>query len=249
MRSKFPVLNHYQRAWPIHEIMKQFLGTQKLNFKKDTEAEINDTEEPDRDAIESYLNSLPSQKKETQGSDDDQEQEAEDEDEDEDEEGAERDSEGEEDEDEEEEDEDEDEVSDHGLDSLVKKNRRKTASASRSSKSRFLSDKTTSINNLKTGLHSTKKPVKTQRSLNEKKTFEKENFKLGSRAGKETGASSLMVETAANPSKKKVYIYHRSSISKLCHYVFPRNVRLSMTSTMKQCLWPKKRGHRLIIQF
>jgi hypothetical protein len=31
--------------------MKQFLGTQKLNFKKDTEAEINDTEEPDRDVV------------------------------------------------------------------------------------------------------------------------------------------------------------------------------------------------------
>jgi hypothetical protein len=78
MTGKFPILRQYRGAWPIHEIMKQFLGSQKSNYKKDTEAELAETGQPDREAIKAYLNSLPSQKRRIQASDesadDDQEE-------------------------------------------------------------------------------------------------------------------------------------------------------------------------------
>ena len=203
-------MRQYRGAWPIHEIMKQFLGSQKSNFVKDTKAESNETKEPDRKKIEAYLNSLPSQKARIQASDDDQGELEEEEEE-----------EGEREEDWEEDDQEEEEVS--GEDSQVKKitlqrsNLKTIVSAS--SKSRYLHDKTSALNDPKPGPASTKIPQKTPHALTEKIHIEKENVKmsLATRGGKVMGGkqskahdlcmekekpSSLMVQTtAANASK------------------------------------------------
>jgi hypothetical protein len=184
MTAKFPILRRYRAAWPIHEIMKQFLGSQKSNFEKDTEAESNEKREPDREVIEAYLNSLPSQKTRIQlkASDDDREDREDSEEEDEEE--------GEKD------DQEEEEVSRQDSRPGVKKStlqKSKTGivSTSESSKSKYLHDKTSTLNNPKAGPASTKTPQKTPRALTEKKHIEKENVNASKATkGKESKAHS-----------------------------------------------------------
>lgn len=43
-------------------MLRQYLGTHKISFRKDKEAEENETAIPDRKAIQVYLNGLQSQK-------------------------------------------------------------------------------------------------------------------------------------------------------------------------------------------
>lgn len=79
MTLKFPILRQYRGAWPIHEVIKQYLGTQKINFEKDSEAESNQTGKPDRKMIENYLAGLPSQRRMQNGNDIREEEEEEEE--------------------------------------------------------------------------------------------------------------------------------------------------------------------------
>lgn len=71
----------YRDGWPIHEMMKQFLGSQKANFRKDTESELEEIRKPDRKQINAYISGLPSQKprKQASGSDNEEEEEEEEE--------------------------------------------------------------------------------------------------------------------------------------------------------------------------
>ena len=161
MTTKFPILKHYRGAWPIHEIMKQFLGSQKSNFKKDTEAELEETREPDRKSIESYLNGLPSQKTPRVIVSDDDQGEGEDQEDVE--------------EDWEEDDQEEEEVGDQHSQAKKRTHRKSMTTESAASKSLYLHDKTSTLNNRKPGLASLKIPPKTPHPITVKKRTEKEN--------------------------------------------------------------------------
>ena len=86
--THIPIFKHYKGYWPLHEILRQYLGTHKTSFAKDQEAEENEKAVPDRQAIQVYLKGLKSQrsrgseleeKDEDKDEDDDKEQEEEDE--------------------------------------------------------------------------------------------------------------------------------------------------------------------------
>ena len=181
MTAKFPVLRQYRLAWPIHEIMKQFLGTQKSNFKKDDEAESNETRKPNRKLIEEYLNSLPSQKTRIQAyaSDGDQEED-----------NSEEGDVWEDDDDQEE----EEEVSVQN--SQAKKNMLQ--------KSRYLQDKCSALNKPKPIPSGFNIPKKTLHAFIEKKDTDKENVMTTMRASKDIGEKKSKVRRG-NESKVRIW--------------------------------------------
>ena len=68
-------------------MLRQYLGTHKISFRKDKEAEENETAIPDRKAIQVYLTGLQSQKSGESQLDEEEEGEDEEEGDDEEEEG------------------------------------------------------------------------------------------------------------------------------------------------------------------
>jgi hypothetical protein len=56
--QRAPVLSNFRKAWPVDEILKQWLSYISNSIKKDFLAEAEDEEEPDRDAVKKYLESL-----------------------------------------------------------------------------------------------------------------------------------------------------------------------------------------------
>jgi hypothetical protein len=62
-------------------MLRQYLGSHKISFGKDKEAEENETAIPDRKAIHVYLNGLKSQRSGDKEDDEDDDDEEEDEDE------------------------------------------------------------------------------------------------------------------------------------------------------------------------
>jgi hypothetical protein len=65
-------------------MLRQYLGTHKITFEKDKEAEENETTVPDRKAIQIYLQGLKSQRSTGSGLDDSEEEDGEEEDEEDD---------------------------------------------------------------------------------------------------------------------------------------------------------------------
>ena len=188
MTAKFPVLRQYRSAWPIHEIMKQFLETQKSNFEKDDEAESNETRKPDWKLIEEYLNSLPSQKTRIQAyaSDGDQE-------EDNLEEGNVW-----------EDDDNQEEEEEVGVqDSQAKKNTLQ--------KSRYLQDKRSTLNKPKPVPSSFNIPKKTLHAFIKKKDTDKENVTTTMRASKDIGEKKSKVRRG-NESKVRIWPFLRFHI-------------------------------------
>jgi hypothetical protein len=45
--SHIPVFICYKGLWPLHEMLRQYLGTHKISFGKDKEAEEDETAIPD----------------------------------------------------------------------------------------------------------------------------------------------------------------------------------------------------------
>jgi hypothetical protein len=62
--AHIPVFKCYKGLWPlqVHEMLRQYLGTHKISFGKDKEAEENETAIPDQKAIQVYLHGLKSQR-------------------------------------------------------------------------------------------------------------------------------------------------------------------------------------------
>jgi hypothetical protein len=60
--SHIPVFKFYKGSWPLHDMLRQYLGTHKITFEKDKEAEERETAIPDRKAIQIYLHGLKSQR-------------------------------------------------------------------------------------------------------------------------------------------------------------------------------------------
>ena len=56
--QRAPVLSNFRKAWPVDEILKQWLSYLSNSIKKDFLAEAEDAEEPDRDAVKKYLKAL-----------------------------------------------------------------------------------------------------------------------------------------------------------------------------------------------
>ncbi|KAF8958639.1 hypothetical protein BDZ97DRAFT_1762003 [Flammula alnicola] len=57
---KAAVLGKFRKAWPIDDYLKQYLCHFSSTIRKDFEAEEEDIEEPDREAIDEYVSSLGS---------------------------------------------------------------------------------------------------------------------------------------------------------------------------------------------
>jgi hypothetical protein len=84
--SHIPVFKCYKGLWPLHEMLRQYLGTHKISFGKDKEAEEDENAIPDRKAIQNYLRGLKSQRSRGSQLDEEEDEEGDEEDEAEDEE-------------------------------------------------------------------------------------------------------------------------------------------------------------------